>query len=146
MSSYDDELVEDLMLNGLNKCVNVVVNLEDYIDLIEQKFEFDGSRIDWLQTYNHSSKESNNQSLLSDVSRFIAELKEKHLNKNVQVMYIGDSLTDFGYQFELKDIEKLIVYFLEIPQHHYFIPLEGDWCLCVTFENYLDFGFSLIRS
>ncbi|MEH7642872.1 rhs-associated protein, partial [Bacillus pumilus] len=118
-------------------------NPEIYLDLIEQKFEFDGSKIDWLQTNNHHSKNSNNESLLPDALLFITELKEKYLANNLQVIYIGDNLTEFGYQFELKHIEELLVYFLDIPQHHYFVPLEGDWCICISYENYLDFGFSL---
>lgn len=68
---------------------------------------------------------------------------EIYLDNNLQVIYIGDNLTEFGYQFELKHIEELLVYFLDIPQHHYFISLEGDWCMCISYENYLDFGFSL---
>lgn len=146
MSIYDDELLEDLVLKGLNNCVAVIKNPETYLDLIEQKFEFDGSKIDWLKTNKHYSKESNNESLLTDASLFITELKDKYLKDNVQVMYVGDSLTEFGYQFEMKDIKKILEYFLEIPQHHYFIPLEGDWCLCISYENYLDFGFSLYQS
>lgn len=146
MSIYDDELVKDLELNKLHKCVIVIKNPETYLNLIEQKFKFNGSKIDWLQSNMHYSKESNNESLLTDASLFITELKEKYLNNNVPVIYIGDSLTDFGYQFEIKDIEQFLVYFLDIPQHHYFIPLEGDWCLCISFENYLDFGFSLNRN
>lgn len=140
LSIYDDELVKDLVLN---KCVKVIKNPETYLHLIEQKFEFNGSKIDWLQTTKHYHKELNSESLLGDASLFIAELKEKYLNKNVRVMYIGDSLTEFGYQFEIRNIEKIIACFLDIPQHHYFIPLEGDWCLCISFENDIDFGFSL---
>lgn len=143
MSIYDDELVENLVLNELNKCIKVIKNPETYLNLIEQKFEFDGSKIDWLKTTKHYGKKSNNESVLTDAGLFITELKEKNLNNNVRIMYIGDSLTEFGYQFEIKDIEKILVYFLDIPQHHYFIPLEGDWCLCISYENYLDFGFSL---
>lgn len=143
MGSYDDELVKDLVLNELNKCVKIIKNPEPYLDLIEQKFKFNGSKIDWFETNKHYSKESNNESLIIDAIQFITDLKEKYLNNNVQVMYLGDGLTEFGYQFEIKDIEQLLVYFLAIPQHHYFIPLDGDWCLCVSYENYLDFGFSL---
>ncbi|WP_342515118.1 rhs-associated protein [Sporosarcina sp. FSL K6-1522] len=143
MSSYDDELVKDLVLNKLNKCVKVIKNPETYLDLIERKFEFNGSKIDWLQTNKHYSKESNNESLLTDTSLFIAKLKEKYLNNNVRVIYIGDNLTESGYQFEIKDIEQILVYLLDIPQHHYFLSIEGDWCLCISYENYLDFGFSL---
>ncbi|MBR0591738.1 rhs-associated protein [Bacillus sp. FSL W8-0645] len=143
MNTYDEDLIKDLELKDLLNCVKVNKNPEIYLDLIEQKFEFDGSKIDWLQTNNHHSKNSNNESLLPDALLFITELKEKYLANNLQVIYIGDNLTEFGYQFELKHIEELLVYFLDIPQHHYFVPLEGDWCICISYENYLDFGFSL---
>jgi len=143
LNTYDEDLIKDLELKDLLNCVKVNKNPEIYLDLIEQKFEFDGSKIDWLQTNNHHSKNSNNESLLPDALLFITELKEKYLANNLQVIYIGDNLTEFGYQFELKHIEELLVYFLDIPQHHYFVPLEGDWCICISYENYLDFGFSL---
>ncbi|EKF33716.1 hypothetical protein [Bacillus xiamenensis] len=143
MNTYDEDLIKDLELKDLLNCVKVNKDPEIYLDLLEQKFEFDGSKIDWLQTKNHYSMNSNNESLLPDALLFITELKEKYLDNNLQVIYIGDNLTEFGYQFELKHIEKLLAYFLDVPQHHYFISLEGDWCMCISYENYLDFGFSL---
>ncbi|WLR42517.1 rhs-associated protein [Bacillus carboniphilus] len=146
MSIYDDELIKDLLQSDLKKYFKKIEDPESFINLIEQNFEFSGSQIDWFKTDNHYSKESNNKSLLSDARLFIAELKEKYMNNNIPLMYIGDNLTEFGYQFEIKDIEKILVFFLDIPQHHYFIPLEGDWCLGISYENYLDFGFSLNRS
>jgi len=143
LNTYDEDLIKDLELKDLLNCVKVNKDPEIYLDLLEQKFEFDGSKIDWLQTKNHYSMNSNNESLLPDALLFITELKEKYLDNNLQVIYIGDNLTEFGYQFELKHIEELLVYFLDVPQHHYFISLEGDWCMCISYENYLDFGFSL---
>ncbi|GLF90793.1 hypothetical protein Saga11_20520 [Bacillus safensis] len=145
MNSYDEDLIKDLELKDLLKSVKVHKNPEIYLDVIEQKFDFAGSKIDWLQTNKHHSKSSNNESLLPDALLFITELKEKYLDNNLQVIYIGDNLTEFGYQLELKHLEELLVYFLDIPQHHYFISLEGDWCICISYENYLDFGFSLKR-
>ena len=78
MSIYDDELIKELGLNELNKCVKVIKNPETYLNLIEQKFEFKGSKVDWFQTNKHYSKESNNDSLLTDSILFITELKEKY--------------------------------------------------------------------
>ncbi|MGV2913525.1 rhs-associated protein [Bacillus safensis] len=143
LNSYDEDLIKDLKLKDLLKYVKVHKNPKIYLDLIEQKFDFAGSKIDWLQTNKHYSKSSNHESLLSDALLFITELKEKYLDNNLQVIYIGDNLTEFGYQFGLKHLKELLVYFLDIPQHHYFISLEGDWCICISFENDLDFGFSL---
>ncbi|MFP7344114.1 MULTISPECIES: rhs-associated protein [Bacillus] len=143
MISYDEGLIKDLELKNLLKSVKVHKNPEIYLNLIEQKFAFGSSKINWLQTKKHHSKSSNNESLLPDTLLFITELKDKYLDNNLQVIYIGDNLTEFGYQFELKHLEELLVYFLNIPQHHYFISLKGDWCICISFENDLDFGFSL---
>jgi len=143
LNSYDEDLIKDLGLKDLLKYVKVNKKPKIFLDLIEQKFDFAGSKIDWLQTNKHHSKSSNHASLLSDALLFITELKERYLANNLQVIYIGDNLTEFGYQFELRHLEELLVYFLDIPQHHYFISLEGDWCICISFEDYLDFGFSL---
>ncbi|MFF2414916.1 rhs-associated protein [Bacillus safensis] len=143
MNSYDEDLIKDLELQDLLKSVKVHKNPEIYLDLTEHKFDFAGSKIDWLQTNKHHSKSSNNESLLPDTLLFIIELKDKYLDNHLQVIYIGDNLTEFGYQFELQHLEELLVYLLDIPQHHYFISLKGDWCICISFENDLDFGFSL---
>lgn len=144
MGTYDEELVKDL--KDIEKDVNVKEDPEPYLNLIEQKYEFDGSRIDWLQTNKHYSKKSNNELLLTDAKQFIAEIKDKYLSDDDQVLYIGDNLTEFAYQFEIKDIEMIIGYFLDILQHHYFIDLKGEWCICISYENYLDFGFSIKRN
>ena len=143
-SSYDDELIKDLELNKLSTKVEVVENIEYYLNLLEQKFQFNGSRIDWSQIDRHMSEELNDEYLLAGLRQFISKIKENHLiDKEVELIYFGDSLTEYGYKFELRDIEQIIVHLLEIPQHHYFVPVQGDWCLCVSYEYYIDFGFSL---
>ncbi|NRF06919.1 rhs-associated protein, partial [Bacillus safensis] len=50
MNSYDEDLIKDLELKDLLKYVKVHKNPKIYLDLIEQKFDFAGSKIDWLQT------------------------------------------------------------------------------------------------
>ena len=145
-SLMDDELIKDLIQQDLYKYVKVINNPEVYVNLINQNFEFSGTKIDWSQTYKHYYKESDDESLLTDAIQFINELKEKYLTNNIQVIYIGDGLTEYGYQFALNDIEKLLVCFLDFPQHHYFIPLNCDWCICITKQNDLDFGYSLKKS
>jgi hypothetical protein len=143
LSSYDDELIKSLKLNKLDMCVNII-DSDKYLDFIEQKFVFIGSKIDWSKTNNHCSKKSNNDFLLTDTRLFITELKNVFFNNNVQVIYIGDNLTEFNYQFQMNNIEDLLIYLLEIPQHHYFVSLEGAWCICISSENYIDFGFSIV--
>ncbi|OQP18333.1 rhs-associated protein, partial [Bacillus stratosphericus] len=56
MNSYDEDLIKDLELKDLLKYVKVHKNPKIYLDLIEQKFDFAGSKIDWLQTNKHYSK------------------------------------------------------------------------------------------
>ena len=131
-------------MRNLYESVKVLKDIDKLIKLIEHHFLFNGSRINWCQTEMHYHKKSNKESLFADTKEFIVELREKYLKDNVNVIYLGDNLTEYGYQFDLGDIDQHIDYLLGIPQHHYFVPKDVNWCICISFESYLDFGFSVL--
>ncbi|MFB8734780.1 hypothetical protein ACEQPO_15390 [Bacillus sp. SL00103] len=80
MNSYDEDLIKDLGLKDLLKYVKVNKKPKNFLDLIEQKFDFLlVQKIDWLQTNKHHSKSSNHASLLSDALLFITELKKEKI-------------------------------------------------------------------
>ena len=143
MGIYDDAFIHDFEQTGFGDHVKVLIDPAEFLDTFERKFVFDGSKIDWTLTDNHCTGESNNESLLQDAIHFINRIKEKYLNNSTRVLYIGDRLTEYGYLFELKDLDKILICILDIPQHHYIFPEGCEWCLCISTENYLDFGFSL---
>lgn len=56
-------------------------------------------------------------------------------------LYIGDSLTENGYEFYLNDLLKIIPLLIEdIPQHHYFLSQDYTKIIYISFENEIEFG------
>ena len=73
---------------------------------------------------------------------FIQKLiEEKIFSKEDEIIYIGDSLTEVGYEFYLKDLVKVIPFIIdEIPQHHYFLSKDFKKIIYISFENEIEFG------
>ena len=60
---------------------------------------------------------------------------------NEKIIYIGDSLTENGYEFYVHDLLKIIPYLMnDIPQHHYFVSDDATKLIYVSFENEIYFG------
>ena len=61
--------------------------------------------------------------------------------KDDTIIYIGDSLTENGYEFYLNDLLKIIPLLIEnIPQHHYFLSQDYTKIIYISFENEIEFG------
>jgi len=109
--------------------------------MIEEKYPFSGAKIDWKSIPCSISKKTNNyRKRNKDFIVFFHEMKKK-FSLSGDVFYVNDSAIDFAIKGSIESIGKIIKYLLKIPQHHYFIGNEGNWCLCFTMEGYMDFGF-----
>ena len=71
---------------------------------------------------------------------FIQKLiEEKIFSKEDEIIYIGDSLTEVGYEFYLKDLVKVIPFIIdEIPQHHYFLSKDFKKDYLYIIENEIE--------
>ena len=68
-------------------------------------------------------------------------IEEKIYSKDDVIIYIGDSLTENGYEFYLNDLLKIIPFLVkEIPQHHYLLSKDFEKIICISFENEIEFG------
>ena len=68
-------------------------------------------------------------------------IKEEICNLDEKIIYIGDNLTKFGYEFYLHDLLRVIPYLVdEIPQHHYFLFKDDSKLIYVSFEHNIQFG------
>ena len=77
-----------------------------------------------------------------DAVNFIKKLiEEKICSKDDTIIYIGDSLTENGYEFYLNDLLKIVPFLVnEIPQHHYFLSKDFKKIIYISFENEIEFG------
>ena len=109
---------------------------------LSKHFPFIGSRIDFSSLHNYKLVKSDQGKVSFDVVNFIQKLiEEKIFSKEDEIIYIGDSLTEVGYEFYLKDLLKVIPFIIdEIPQHHYFLSKDFKKIIYISFENEIEFG------
>ena len=139
---FDDEVVIYLTKYSLYDFIEYNDNQNYYIELLEDNFSFLGSKIDWKKTYHHINAKYSDSTLIAESEQFIKNLQESLLRKDEKVVYISDGESNLVYTFDLNNILKLLPAFLSVPQHHYFMPLDCRWCICISTENHLDFGFT----
>lgn len=113
-----------------------------YMENLSKHFPFIGSRIDFSSLHNYKLVKSDQGKVSFDVVNFIQKLiEEKIFSKEDEIIYIGDSLTEVGYEFYLKDLVKVIPFIIdEIPQHHYFLSKDFKKIIYISFENEIEFG------
>ncbi|MBD5087481.1 MAG: hypothetical protein HDT30_01525 [Clostridiales bacterium] len=138
---YDNELISFLNINEI-KNFTILSQIDSIIELMMRKFQFKYGRVYFNGLKNKKYIKSNTNNISKDVVWFIDELiREDICNANEKIIYIGDALTDYGYEFYLFDLQKVIPYLVDnIPQHHYFLFQDGIKLMYVSFENEIQFG------
>ena len=72
---------------------------------LSKHFPFIGSRIDFSSLHNYKLVKSDQGKVSFDVVNFIQKLiEEKIFSKEDEIIYIGDSLTEVGYEVLFKRI------------------------------------------
>ena len=137
---YDNILIKDVEKQKIN--YTVISNLSYYIENLSKHFLFVGERLDFNNLSNHKFVKSEQRDISFDAVNFIKKLiEEKICSKDDAIIYIGDSLTENGYEFYLNDLLKIVPFLVnEIPQHHYLLSKDFKKIICISFENEIEFG------
>ena len=103
---------------------------------------FVGERLDFNNLSNYKFVKSEQRDISFDAVNFIKKLiEEKKCSKDDVIIYIGDSLTENGYEFLGEDLLKIVPFLVnEIPQHHYFLSKDFKKIIYISFENEIEFG------
>ena len=104
MNNYYDniliEYVEDRKIN-----YTVISNISYYIENLSKLFLFIGGRINFSNLNNNKFVKSDQRNISLDAADFIKKLiEEKMCSKYDVIIYIGDNLTENGYEFYLNDL------------------------------------------
>ena len=139
-SYYDNILIKFVEEQEIN--YTIISNLSYYIENLSKHFLFVGERLDFNNLSNHKFVKSEQRDISFDAVNFIKKLlEEKMCSKDDAIIYIGDSLTENGYEFYLNDLLKIIPFLVkEIPQHHYLLSKDFEKIICISFENEIEFG------
>jgi len=100
-----------------------------------------GSKIDWRRVPGSVERTEEDESRQTEQFKvFFNEVVEKS-KLSGDVVYAGDSATDFALSGSLEHMGAALPELLMIPQHHYFIGAASCWCISLTTEDDMGFGF-----
>ena len=139
-SYYDNILIKFVEEQKID--YTIISNLSYYMENLGKHFLFVGERLDFNNLSNHKFVKSEQRDISFDAVNFIKKLlEEKICSKDDAIIYIGDSLTENGYEFYLNDLLKIVPFLVnEIPQHHYFLSKDFRKIIYISFENEIEFG------
>ena len=137
---YDNILIKYVEEQKIN--YTIISNLSYYIENLSKHFLFAGGRIDFSNLNNNKFVKSDQRNISFDAANFIKKLiEDKICSKDDVIIYIGDNLTENGYEFYLNDLLKIIPFSVkEIPQQHYLLSKDFEKIICISFENEIEFG------
>ncbi|TKC89447.1 hypothetical protein FAZ69_10950 [Trinickia terrae] len=101
-----------------------------------------GSKIDWTRVPGSVGRVEEQDDLQAEkFAEFFDEMAAKFALSG-DVIYVGDSATDFALGGSIATIRKILPELLSVPQHHYIVGPGCSWCICLTMEGDMDFGLA----
>lgn len=140
-SYYDDEIISYLEMIEMKDFI-IISQTNSIVECIMKNFPFKNGRVCFKDMKNEKYTMSNSVNISDDAISFINQLVQEGIcNVNDKIIYVGDNLTEYGYEFYLYDVLKIMPYLVnEIPQHHYFLFKDTAKLIFVSFENEIQFG------
>jgi hypothetical protein len=109
---------------------------------LSKAFQFCGSKIDWRATTGHlSALEPSRDRELATFSAFF-ERRLEELGRGSVAYYLNDSQIDCSLRASLWTFSRHLQPIVEIPGHHYFVADDLGWCMALTMEGDIDFGYA----
>lgn len=147
MSRVDDfdKEIEELVLEEGIRAEFEVSDPEEVYDLISSRYPFYGTKIHFSKLEGSRYKKSGGN-LLNDVREFVDTVTTaNNISIATTVAYVGDDLTTKSYKTTLNNILRIMPLLLTFPQHHYIVPTDAIWCIFISFECDLEFGFAMFK-
>jgi hypothetical protein len=142
MNSYEDDLRNTLKAEFDSGDLRDIGDATGVFELLSKAYPVIGSRIDWDQVPDSIEKTGEEPLQLERFADFFDQMCSK-FGLDGAILYAGDSATDFALEScSIEVIRRALPHLIEIPQHHYFIGPRYSWCMCLTMEGDMAFGFT----
>jgi len=121
------------------------VPTEELSDLLSSSFEWAGSKIDWKTAKDHQYKKMIDLQSHNEVEQFIIKTNiSRTILDSKHICYVNDGPLDFGLIIKPEIFFDILhIIYENVPLHHYFFDNKATWCLAITAEGYIDFGYSI---
>jgi hypothetical protein len=141
MNWFENELQNNLSVEIETGSILVEKGTKWAFVQIARRFPINYGRIDWANVPNSVGRsERNREKELSAFIEFFEEMTASYqLSK--EMLYIGESI-DIGLFLNKMTLSSVLSRVLEFPQHHFITNLETDWCLSLSMEGDMGFGFA----
>jgi hypothetical protein len=117
----------------------VVDEVEELFGRLETVFPVEGTKIDWSEvpgSFHLFSRGAQQE----DFERFFQAHVAK-MGLDTPAYYLSDAALSFAIAGDVRSIGQCLHAILDNPQHHYFIAKDFSWCMALTMEGDMDFGF-----
>lgn len=140
-SSFETALLSDLAVAIGAGLIEVIPSSEAIISRVSATFPFVGSKIDWreLTCHRHARTEAKNISL--DFSNFLVGVCDQ-VGQEAPAIHIVDGNVVCALRASIWTFQQNLNPILKIPFHHYFFSEDLSWCVALTMEGDMDFGFA----
>lgn len=142
MNYHENELRKSLGSLFKSGEIREIGSSSAYFAQLSELFPASGSKIDWSKVDQSVENAEPRESMR--ISKFIEFFNAMHdkLSLTGDIIYLGDSATDFALCMSLETLRNVLPELLGIPQHHYILSMSNGWCVCLTMEGDMGFGFS----
>ncbi|WP_157655781.1 hypothetical protein [Burkholderia ubonensis] len=142
---YESEVRRVLEKDFSSGALQIIGESSEIFKMLAISYPAIGSKIDWSEVPGAILAFEENDSL--QVEKFIGFFDEIVAKYSLvgDVVYVGDSATDFSLKASVEKIRQILPELLDIPQHHYFVGSDFSWCMCLTMEGDMGFGFGGVR-
>jgi hypothetical protein len=147
--SIEDEFVAKMSKKLATNHIEVLKEATAIHALFEARFPLDSGRIDWSLIANHSETDINKITSFYGVNRdqackiYLGE--QIAINELVgKAFWINDGF-DIVLSGNVLSFESIFEFLLWPQGHIYLLSEKGNWCLNVTFEDDLYFGYAPSR-
>ncbi|MDN6860455.1 hypothetical protein QO207_28015 [Pseudomonas sp. CAN2814] len=143
MTTYDDDLRSALAAYYAGGLLAEGGRADEVFREIGEMFPFVGSKIKWAMANDVVQSKVSGEMAVAESVDFFCEVT-KWMPEDEIVTYVGDSATTFSITGRLSVFWQAVHLIVDVPQHHYFLGRSSGWCVSLTMEGDMNFGFSSV--
>ena len=141
-STFETELRAALASPVKAGLIEIVPHSDGIATRLSEAFPFFGSKIDWRATKGHlGALEPSRDRELPTFSAFFHRRSEE-LGRESVAYYLNDNQIDCSLRASLWTFSQYLQPIIEMPSHHYFVGDDLGWCMALTMEGDIDFGYA----
>lgn len=138
-NEYDQEARSALGPALAGGQLTIIDEVEELFGRLETTFPVEGTKIDWSDVPG-SIYQFSQGGQQEDYERFFHE-NELKMGLDTPAYYLSDAALSFAIAGDVRSMKQWLPAILANPQHHYFTARDFSWCMALTMEGGMNFGF-----